>query len=413
MSRLHLFEGFGVELEYMVVDRTSHDVAPIADQVLMRAAGVASPISDLERGPIAWSNELVLHVLELKTNGPAPSLEALPALFLADVQAADAVAGGLGARLLPSAMHPWMDPARETRLWPHEYSPVYEAFDRIFGCSGHGWSNLQSAHLNLPFADEGELVALHAAIRLVLPLVPALAASSPYQEGQATGLLDTRLEHYRRNSQRIPSVAGLVIPEAIGSEVEYRRDILERIWADLAPHDPAGVLRDEFANARGAIARFERGAIEIRVVDVQETPRADLAILAALVELLRELVEQHHTALEHQHRIPTDALAVAFRAAIRDAERAELGEVPGWREALGLPAGTATGAAAWQHILDRLVARGRLAPLWEEPLEVILRHGPLARRMVAGAGLTPTRQALVTLGEELAGCLVGDRLLLP
>jgi hypothetical protein len=33
--------------------------------------------------------------------------------------------------------------------------------------------------------------------------------------------------------------------------------------------------------------------------------------------------------------------------------------------------------------------------------------------MVAGAGLTPTRQALVTLGEELAGCLVGDRLLLP
>ena len=31
-------------------------------------------------------------------------------------------------------------------------------------------------------------------------------------------------------------------------------------------------------NSRGAIARFDRNAIEIRVIDVQECPKADLAI---------------------------------------------------------------------------------------------------------------------------------------
>ena len=80
----------------------------------------------------------------------------------------------MGCTLLPGGVHPWMDPSKETRLWPHEYNEVYRSFDRIFGCAGHGWSNLQSTHLNLPFADDDEFGRLHAAIRAILPLLPAL-----------------------------------------------------------------------------------------------------------------------------------------------------------------------------------------------------------------------------------------------
>jgi len=47
-----------------------------------------------------------------------------------------------------------MDPNREMVIWPHDYSVVYEAFNRIFDCRGHGWANLQAVHLNLPFADD-------------------------------------------------------------------------------------------------------------------------------------------------------------------------------------------------------------------------------------------------------------------
>lgn len=410
--RLHLFEGFGVELEYMLVDRQHFDVAPVADQVLMRAASVDSPISDFERGPIAWSNELVLHVLELKTNGPAPDLTSLPAAFDRDIAAAAAVAAELGVCLLPAAMHPWMDPSVETRLWPHEYSRVYEAFDRIFGCSGHGWSNLQSAHLNLPFADDEELAALHTAIRLVLPLIPALAASSPFQEDQVTGYVDTRLEHYRRNSRRIPSVAGMVVPEPITSEAQYRSRILEPIWADLAPHDPAGVLRDEFANARGAIARFERGAIEIRVVDVQETPRADLAILAAIVAVLKELCAERHAPRAAQLAVETEALAAALWRAGRDGERAELGLVPGWRQALGLPESAATTAEAWRVLIERQFRTGALDDgAWGPTLETILSRGPLARRMLEAVGTDPSHRDLERVARRLSECLLAGELL--
>jgi len=146
------------------VDRDTLAVKPIADELLKAAAG--SLVGEIEQGELSWSNELVLHVVELKTNGPAPALEPLPRLFGEHVRRIDALLEPLGARLMPTGMHPWLDPGRETRLWPHEYNVVYEAFDRIFGCRGHGWSNLQSVHLNLPFCGDEEFGRLYAAALL-------------------------------------------------------------------------------------------------------------------------------------------------------------------------------------------------------------------------------------------------------
>jgi hypothetical protein len=136
---LGLFQGFGVEIEWMIVDAESLDVRPSGDAVL-------GEDGEVDRGRMAWSNELVLHVLEVKTNGPAASLDGLAGPFHAEALEAEA-AGPLGCRLLSGAAHPWMDPDRETRIWPHEYTEVYRAFDRIFGVRGHGWANLQSTRI--------------------------------------------------------------------------------------------------------------------------------------------------------------------------------------------------------------------------------------------------------------------------
>ncbi|MFN0053698.1 MAG: glutamate-cysteine ligase family protein, partial [Planctomycetales bacterium] len=213
IAPLHLFSRFGVELEYMIVDGRSLDVAPRASELFQAAAGTIT--GELERGPITWSNELVAHVVELKVSEPAASFAGLPQAFQEEVRQINRCLAPLGCRLLPGGMHPWMDPGRETRLWPHEYNEVYESFDRIFGCQGHGWSNLQSVHLNLPFASDEEFGRLHAAVRLVLPILPALTASSPIMEGRLTGWLDNRLEAYRTNSRKIPAIAGRVIPEPV------------------------------------------------------------------------------------------------------------------------------------------------------------------------------------------------------
>ncbi|MGW8186987.1 MAG: glutamate-cysteine ligase family protein, partial [Desulfobacterales bacterium] len=171
VTALHLFEAIGLELEYMIVDKRSLSVLPIADKILAAVAGQI--VSEVEVGALSWSNELVLHVIELKTNGPAVSLTGLGEEFGRHVKKINAILNRMGGRLMPTACHPWMNPLTETVLWPHDYSPVYEAYDRIFGCRGHGWSNLQSTHINLPFDGDDEFATLHAAIRLLLPIMPA------------------------------------------------------------------------------------------------------------------------------------------------------------------------------------------------------------------------------------------------
>lgn len=107
--------------------------------------------SDIPNGKIEWSNELVAHVVELKTNGPTPNLKELPELFLQNIQEINQILEELNAQLLPSAAHPMMNPLLETQLWKHHYSKIYALYNRIFDCKGHGWSNVQSMHINLPF----------------------------------------------------------------------------------------------------------------------------------------------------------------------------------------------------------------------------------------------------------------------
>jgi hypothetical protein len=401
---LHLFQGTGIELEYMIVSRSGLAVLPVADQVLAAAAGEI--VSEVALGPLAWSNELVLHVIELKTNGPAGRLAGLAETFSAHIDRINTLLAPLGGRLMPSACHPWMDPLTETVLWPHEYSPVYEAYHRIFGCRGHGWSNLQSLHINLPFCGDEEFGRLHAAIRLLLPIMPALTASSPILDGRRTGFLDSRMEVYRHNSERIPSVAGRIIPEPVYAQVDYDREIFQRMYADIAPYDPDGTLRHEFLNSRGAIARFDRGAIEIRVLDVQECPQADLAAAALITAALKALCAGQWTGLERIRRFDTGLLADIFMSVIKDGDEAIIDHAP-YLNALGLDGKRRRARQVWQHLAATtatLDADG-LDPLLSTARATLLDRGCLARRIVTALEGDERREKLTEVYGRLCDCL--------
>jgi len=378
MSAPHLFACYGVELEYMIVRTGDLAVVPWADRVLVDAAGKI--VSDIERGRLTWSNELTAHVIELKTTAPDPSLDGLAEVFAADVAEINRRLAPLGARLLPTAMHPTMTPDQAV-LWAHDYNDVYAAFDRIFDCRGHGWSNLQSVHLNLPFADDAEFAGLHAAIRLVLPLLPALAASSPVVEGRVTGWPDNRLAYYRANSVKLPALCGRVIPERVYSQADYEREIFDPIAAQLAPHDPEGVLEARFSNSRGAIARFDRNSIEIRVLDIQECPAADLVVLRAVVALLQELVTGTTVPRADQQAVAVEPLRAIFDATVEQGGAALVAE-PTVLRAFGILAGEpATAAELWTVALRRLDPAAAASPAEQAALAVLLEHGNLASRI--------------------------------
>lgn len=411
---IRLFEGFGVEMEWMIVDATTLDIRPVADLIL-------GPEGELERGDMAWSNELVLHVLEAKTNGPAPVLGGLGRAFHTEALEAERLLAAHGCRLMGGAAHPWMAPDRETRIWPHEYTEVYRAFDRIFGVRGHGWANLQSTHLNLPFADDVEFGRLHRAVRMVLPLIPAVAAASPVLDGTIQPNLDERMERYRLNARRIPSVSGGVVPDAMATRLAYEEAVLGPIFADMAVLDPEGVLRHEWVNARGAIARFERGAIEIRVVDAQEAPSMDIAILALVVEAVRRLVESLGDDAP-----PSDDLRALLAQTVFVAERAVLPEAVRGPlcDALGVEgAGPREVGELWEAFADS-VGREAGEPLgpWAAELEVLFGEGPLARRLMRAletgraplrAGEVVPRGRLREVWVRMADALSADRPFVP
>ncbi|MDH3202111.1 MAG: glutamate-cysteine ligase family protein [Myxococcales bacterium] len=402
---LGLFEGFGIEIEYMIVDAESLSVRPIADELLKEVAGTYE--MEVDRGALRWSNELALHVLELKTNGPTSSLVGLHESFQGDIRAVDALLSPMGARLLPGAMHPWMG-TDELRLWPHEDDVIYRSLHRIFDCRGHGWSNLQSVHLNLPFANDDQFGRLHAAARLVLPILPALAASSPYVDGKASGLLDTRLEVYRHNARRIPSVTGRVIPEAVFRRRDYEL-LLGSIYQDLAPLDPEGVLQHEWVNARGCIARFDRMALEIRLVDVQECPRMDLAIAQAASAAIQALVEETWVGLEEQQAWDERDLEAILLLTIGDADHAMIDD-PRFLRTFGLSEKRPVRAdEVWHHLVDTQVDKRTEHASAGPALRLISNEGCLARRLVRAAGPSPSRERLREVYGRLADCLAFGR----
>lgn len=411
MKRLHLFEAYGIELEYMIVDRDTLDIKPIADLLLQKVNGKIS--NEYENGPVTWSNELVMHVIELKCSQPTADLVQLEKDFHANIIQINELLKEWNAMLLPTAAHPWMNPDVEAQLWPHDQSEIYDIYNRIFNCKGHGWSNLQSMHINLPFYDDEEFAKLHNAIRIILPILPALSASSPILNGANTQYLDKRLFYYQYNQRRIPSITGQVIPEKVNSKRSYHKFIYDRIARDVAKYDPDNILEPVWVNSRGAIARFDRGAIEIRILDLQESPKADLSIATLIIQLIKLLVneklvkssEQQSWDVENLHRIFLKTIKLGKEAVIEQERYLQM-----W----GIHEKTATVGAVWQKIFQDINSHHSTAMQpWNDSLRTILQTGCLSERILQVANGIYDKNNLILIYRELSENLQENTLFEP
>lgn len=408
-SRIHLFQAYGIELEYMIVDKDTLAVKPITDEVIKNQLGEYG--SDYENGMVTWSNELVLHVIELKSSKPESNFNGLENAFAENVRQINTILSNHNAMLMPSAAHPLMNPANETKLWPHDSNEVYDIYNKIFDCSGHGWSNLQSTHLNLPFYDDEQFAKLHAAIRIILPLLPALCASSPILGGKPSGFLDTRLNYYKTNQARIPSITGKVIPEAIFSKRNYHNNIYEKIKNDIAAFDPDQILNPIWVNSRGAIPRFDRGSIEIRIMDIQECPTADMAIVALVIETIKALCAEKFISLEEQMKWRTETLVQLMDRTIEHGPTGVM-DSSEYLNVFGINAAQATARNVWEAILSKLVIKGTIEK-WTPELSVILKEGTLAQRIIKAAGPQPDEDAIKKVYRQLCACLQQNKMFLP
>ncbi|HEX8244885.1 MAG TPA: glutamate-cysteine ligase family protein, partial [Longimicrobium sp.] len=312
------FQVAGMELEYPTVDRDLN-VVSLVEPAFRILAGRGT--SDVHLGALGFSNEIADHVFEVKTTAPVRSLRQAEEVLYEGVQRFTAVLRDeFDARLMPTGMHPWFDPARG-RLWTRSGGRIYGTYERLFDVRTHGWMNVQASHLNLPFGGERETLAMHTAAALLVPYLPAIAASTPMYEGDLRPHADSRLAWILEHQARIPESCGQLVPEYVDSFADYRRKILGPMYAalDRFPGDTSAI-RHEFLNARGAVFKFSRRAMEVRVLDTQECVKMDAAIAAFVRAALKELTRR---VLAGKVVLPPHELLVEdFRVTIRDGSAA-------------------------------------------------------------------------------------------
>jgi gamma-glutamyl:cysteine ligase YbdK (ATP-grasp superfamily) len=275
---------------------------PIVDKVLKDFHGRV--VNFVEQPHFTFGKELQLHVMEIKPNAPFRS----PVNFEETMQEAvltltDFLERRYKAHLLGTGMHPLLR-LEDTGVWPHRHKQIYEAYSKVFNLKRHGWLNIQSFQLNLSYQDEKSGVHLHNVLANLCAYLPAIAASSPFYEGKLGEYVDNRLHFYMLNQKEVPSVAGDVVPEYVSSFNEYEDRIIRRYSRDLSAAGAGELLHDkDWVNSRGAIFRFDRKAVEVRVMDEQECVKSDVALSCFIRSALRGLMKEKAELLPHERLV--------------------------------------------------------------------------------------------------------------
>ncbi|HTY74825.1 MAG TPA: glutamate-cysteine ligase family protein [Candidatus Nanoarchaeia archaeon] len=291
-------EVLGPEHELSIVDQELKAL-PISDKVIKGYCGKTQNFIELPK--FTFGKEMQLHVMEIKGNKPFKS----PVEFEESMQSAvttlsDFLHEKFGASLLGTGMHPLLK-LNETRIWPHNHQQIYEAYGKVFDLKQHGWLNIQSFHLNLAYAKGADAVLQHNLLANICPYLPAIAASSPIYEGTLHAKMDNRLAFYKSNQREVRSVTGDVVPEYTSSLDSYRKEVIEKYSQDLANKGASQIIiNKEWVNSRGVIFRFDRKALEVRVIDEQECIKSDVAISCFIRASLRGLMSSEPEFLPHE-----------------------------------------------------------------------------------------------------------------
>lgn len=291
-------EVFGPEHEFSLVNEELRPL-PIVDKVIKDFRGRI--VNFVEQTNFSFGKELQLHVMEVKPNTPFLSpIDFDEVMHKAVLFISEYLRSKHNAFLLGTGMHPLLR-LEETGVWPHRHKQIYEVYGKIFNLKQHGWLNIQSFQLNLPYANEKNGILLHNLLANISAYLPAISASSPFYEGNFGEYVDNRLYFYKINQKEVPSITGNVIPEYIHSFAHYKKEVIQKYSRDLVEKGTATLLANkDWVNSRGVIFRFDRRAIEVRVMDEQECIRSDVALSCFIRALLRGFLKGEAELLPHR-----------------------------------------------------------------------------------------------------------------
>jgi carboxylate-amine ligase len=259
----------GLEEEFALLHPSALGLVPRFEE--LRAAAAADPIlSDSVAG------ELISSEIEIRS-GRGEDLLAARAAQSQRRRRLFALAAEHGIALGATGTHPWSDYREQRVIDTEHYHRVEEGLKYV------AWRNNSfSLHVHVGVRGPDRAVLVCDRLRPVLPTLLAISASSPFLDGQDSGLHSARTQIFTRSFPRcgVPDAFGGW--DAFGDYVEMlvnTRSIVEytQVWWSIRPH-------------------FAFGTVEVRICDAQPTaPESDglaALILACVAQAARDIDER-------------------------------------------------------------------------------------------------------------------------
>ncbi|THB78106.1 MAG: YbdK family carboxylate-amine ligase [Desulfobulbaceae bacterium] len=167
----------GVEIEFQVVNRQSYDLVPHAPQLQQSAPQLLQP---------RISQELIKSILEIQT-GICRDLTDVENDLMQTCALAEELALDNDCLLFAASLHPFAK-AREQEL---SSDARYQRIMNELQIVGRRFIS-QGLHIHVGVADGDTAIRVCNVIQAYLPLFLALSTSSPFFEGEDTGLMSYR-----------------------------------------------------------------------------------------------------------------------------------------------------------------------------------------------------------------------------
>ncbi len=221
----------GVEIEFQTLDKATWDLAPIAPVLLENAPKLLRP---------RLSPEFIQSILEIQT-GICSSVEDVENDLMQTISMAEELAEDNNSMLFAASLHPFA-------LHRDQLLTTNERYERIMHelqLLGRRFIS-QGFHVHIGMPDGDTAVRVCNGVQAFLPLLLSLSTSSPFSQGEDTGLMSYRTKLFEAlplagNYSHIPSWHGFAENIIQLQEVEVIKSIRD-LWWDARPNPEFGTL---------------------------------------------------------------------------------------------------------------------------------------------------------------------------
>ena len=221
----------GVELEFQTLDNETLNLAPLAPLLLENAPAILKP---------RITHEWIRSILEIRT-GICYSLRDVENDLLQTCSMAEELAEDNNCLLYAASLHPFAHSGDQLLTNDVRYERIMEELQIV----GRRFIS-QGFHVHVGMIDGDTAVSVCDKIQPYLPLLLSLSSSSPFFQGEDTGLMSYRTKLF----EALP-LAGIY--EKLGDWENFLSDInllqdagviesIKDLWWDARPHPGFGTL---------------------------------------------------------------------------------------------------------------------------------------------------------------------------